>query len=61
VVRQSPFGQCYLPAPVKTGQPYAFDYDYTDVVRMAQAAEVKRNTVPPVAVPAVPDLKSPSK
>ncbi|MEY3583332.1 MAG: hypothetical protein RJA48_415 [Verrucomicrobiota bacterium] len=63
VVRQSPFGQFYLPDPVKTGQPYAFDYDYTDVVRMAQAAEAKRNALQPgtVPVPAVPDLKSPSK
>ena len=61
VVRESPFGQFYLPDPVKTGQPYAFDYDYTDVVRMAQAAEAKRTALQPVAVPAVPDLKSPSK
>ena len=63
VVRESPFGQFYLPDPVKTGQPYAFDYDYTDVVRMAQAAEAKRNALQPAVmpVPAVPDLKSPSK
>ena len=63
VVRESPFGQFYLPDPVKTGQPYAFDYDYTDVVRMAQAAEAKRNALQPAVmpVPAVPDFKSPSK
>ena len=63
VVRQSPFGQFYLPDPVKTGQPYAFDYDYTDVVRMAQAAEAKRNALQPgtVPVPTVSGLKSPSK
>lgn len=63
VVRQSPFGQFYLPDPVKTGQPYAFDYDYTDVVRMAQAAEAKRPALQPavVPVPAVTDFKSPSK
>jgi hypothetical protein len=63
VVRQSPFGQFYLPDPVKAGQPYAFDYDYTDVVRMAQVAEAKRSALQPAAVPvpAVPDLKSPSK
>lgn len=63
VVRQSPFGQFYLPDPVKSGQPYAFDYDYTDVVRMAQAVEAKRTALQPSAVPApaVPDLKSPSK
>lgn len=63
VVRQSPFGQFYLPDPVKASQPYAFDYDYTDVVRMAQVAEAKRSALQPAAVPvpAVPDLKSPSK
>ncbi|MCX6919037.1 MAG: hypothetical protein NTX41_07045 [Verrucomicrobia bacterium] len=63
VVRQSPFGQFYLPDPVKAGQPYAFDYDYTDVVRMAQAAEAKRNALQPAVmpVPAVPDFKSPIK
>lgn len=63
VVRESPFGQFYLPDPVKTGQPYAFDYDYTDVVRMAQAAEAKRNALHPAVmpVPAVPDFKSPIK
>ena len=42
IVRQSPFGQFYLPDPVKSGLPYAFDYVYTDVVRSAQAAEAKR-------------------
>ncbi len=42
VVRQSPFGQFYLPDPVKPDLPYAFDYVYTDVVRSAQAAEAKR-------------------
>jgi hypothetical protein len=63
VVRQSPFGQFYIPDPVKSGLPYAFDYDYTDVVRMAQAAEAKRNALQPVTVPvpAAPDLKSPTK
>jgi hypothetical protein len=63
VVRQSPFGQFYIPDPVKSGLPYAFDYDYTDVVRLAQAAEAKRNALQPVTppVPAAPDLKSPTK
>lgn len=41
VVRESPFGQFYLPDPVKAGLPYAFDYAYTDLVRMAQATETK--------------------
>jgi hypothetical protein len=58
VVRESPFGQFYLPDPVKAGQPYAFDYDYTDLVRMAQAAEAKRAksenvSLPPKDVPPV--------
>jgi len=63
VVRQSPFGQFYLPDPVKTGLPYAFDYEYTDVVRLAQAqaAEVKPNATQPVAVPAVAPPKPPVK
>jgi hypothetical protein len=58
VVRRSPFGEFYLPDPVKTGLPYAFDYEYTDVVRLAQAQEAaaKPNVAQPVppAVPAVP-------
>jgi hypothetical protein len=58
VVRQSPFGQFYLPDPVKTGLPYAFDYEYTDVVRMANEAAAKRAKsenvpVPPKDVPPV--------
>lgn len=58
IVRQSPFGQFYLPDPVKTGLPYAFDYAYTDVVRMANEAEAKRAKpenapVPPKDVPPV--------
>jgi hypothetical protein len=46
---------------VKTGLPYAFDYEYTDVVRLAQAQEAaaKPNVAQPVppAVPAVPPAK----
>jgi hypothetical protein len=61
VVRRSPFGEFYLPDPVKTGLPYAFDYEYTDVVRLAQAQEAaaKPNVAQPVppAVPAVPPAK----
>jgi hypothetical protein len=63
VVRQSPFGQFYLPDPVKTGLPYAFDYEYTDVVRLAaaQAAAAKPNAAQPVAVPAVSPPKPAGK
>lgn len=61
VVRRSPFGEFYLPDPVKTGLPYAFDYEYTDVVRLAQAQEAaaKPNVAQPVppAVPAVAPAK----
>lgn len=61
VVRRSPLGEFYLPDPVKTGLPYAFDYEYTDVVRLAQAQEAaaKPNVAQPVppAVPAVPPAK----
>ena len=61
VVRRSPFGEFYLPDPVKTGLPYAFDYEYTDVVRLAQAqaAAAKPNVAQPVppAVPAVAPAK----
>lgn len=59
VVRRSPFGEFYLPDPVKTGLPYAFDYEYTDVVRLAQAqaAAAKPNAAQPVAVPAVAPAK----
>jgi hypothetical protein len=63
VVRQSPFGQFYLPDPVKTGLPYAFDYEYTDVVRLAegQSAAAKPNAAQPAAVPAVSPPKPPVK
>lgn len=52
VVRESPFGQFYLPDPVQSGLPYAFDYIYTDAVRLAQEVEGKQNE----PAPATPGL-----
>lgn len=59
VVRSSPFGQFYLPDPLQAGLPYAFDYIYTDAVRLAQEVEAKRTKtesppVAPVGAPVVP-------
>lgn len=53
IVRESPFGQFYLPDPVKDGLPYAFDYIYTDVARMVLEAQVGRakETPAPIAPP----------
>lgn len=51
ITRESPFGNFYLPDPVKSGLPYAFDFVYTDAVRLAREAEAKRNKDAEPAVP----------
>lgn len=53
VVRHSPFGQFYLPDPVRSGLPYAFDYAYTDVRRKAMEELLKRPE-PPTKAPEIP-------